>query len=779
MAISKIRPRHASEGRSIAAVLKDRIDYDKNPDKTKGGLLVSSYQCSADTAWQEFALSKQIYEAETGRKRDPEKDVISYLIIQSFKPGEISPEDANKLGYQLALEFTGGQHQFLVATHVDKRHIHCHIEFNSTTLDCTHKFNNYRNTYQTIRKINDRLCREHGLSVIEKPKEKGKHYAEWANGKRGTSWKDAFVSLMNENGVSDYAPACYMQFQSAAKAADAIAEIQTQYSLPEGSIRENTAIMGLAGQSSNESMQNVYGLAAILFIMVLLAGVLMISGSMNSQVAQRTKFFGMMRCIGASRKQVIRFVRLEALNWCKTAIPIGLIVGTVITWAVCALLRYGIGGEFAGTPVFALSPIGLISGAVVGLVTVLLAAQAPAKRAAKVSPMAAVSGNSESIPTTNRSARLILGKVEWTLGVHHATASKKNWFLMTASFSLSIILFLCFSVGLDFARELVPSLRSWQPDITLNGYANALLLEPDLLNEIQEIPHVEDAYGIAYLENVPATSSREGIDHVNLMSYTDYLLDSAADSVVEGDLSAIYGNNGQVMTISNKDNPLQVGDTIQIGGKEVTITCAVSDGVYSSEYSVICSTETFEWLTGETNYSLIGIQLDADADDETIRQINNLVGSDVIFDDLRQGNQEDAATYLAAQFVLYSFLAIIAMITLFNIINSISMSVTARIKQYGAMRAVGMDGGQLSRMITAESFTYAISGLIVGCVAGLLLSRYLHIMLLTRYFGTAWSLPVPLLCIIVLFDFAAAFLAAYAPSKRIRNMAITETINEL
>lgn len=591
--------------------------------------------------------------------------------------------------------------------------------------------------------------------------------------------KDAFVSLMNENGVSDYAPACYMQFQSAAKAADAIAEIQTQYSLPEGSIRENTAIMGLAGQSSNESMQNVYGLAAILFIMVLLAGVLMISGSMNSQVAQRTKFFGMMRCIGASRKQVIRFVRLEALNWCKTAIPIGLIVGTVITWAVCALLRYGIGGEFAGTPVFALSPIGLISGAVVGLVTVLLAAQAPAKRAAKVSPMAAVSGNSESIPTTNRSARLILGKVEWTLGVHHATASKKNWFLMTASFSLSIILFLCFSVGLDFARELVPSLRSWQPDITLNGYANALLLEPDLLNEIQEIPHVEDAYGIAYLENVPATSSREGIDHVNLMSYTDYLLDSAADSVVEGDLSAIYGNNGQVMTISNKDNPLQVGDTIQIGGKEVTITCAVSDGVYSSEYSVICSTETFEWLTGETNYSLIGIQLDADADDETIRQINNLVGSDVIFDDLRQGNQEDAATYLAAQFVLYSFLAIIAMITLFNIINSISMSVTARIKQYGAMRAVGMDGGQLSRMITAESLTYAISGLVVGCVAGLLLSRYLHIMLLTRYFGTTWSLPVPLLCIIFLFDFAAAFLAAYAPSKRIRNMAITETINEL
>ena len=189
MAISKIKPRHASEGRSIAAVLKDQLDYDKNPEKTKGGLLVSSYQCSADTAWQEFTVSKQIYEATTGRRRDPDEDVISYLLIQSFRPGEITPEEANRLGYQLALEFTGGQHQFIVATHIDKHHIHCHIEFNSTTLDCTHKFNNYWNTYKTIRQINDRLCQEHKLSVIKEPKEKGKHYAEWANEKRGSSWK--------------------------------------------------------------------------------------------------------------------------------------------------------------------------------------------------------------------------------------------------------------------------------------------------------------------------------------------------------------------------------------------------------------------------------------------------------------------------------------------------------------------------------------------------------------------------------------------------------------
>ena len=189
MAISKIKPRHASEGRSIAAVLKDRIDYDKNPEKTDGGLLVTGYQCSPETAWQEFTVSKQIYTATTGRKRAPDKDVISYLLIQSFEPGTITPEDANRLGYKLALEFTGGEHQFIVATHVDKKHIHNHIEFNSTTLDCSHKFNNVRNSYIPLRKANDRICQEFGLSIIEEPQEKGKHYAEWAADKRGTSWK--------------------------------------------------------------------------------------------------------------------------------------------------------------------------------------------------------------------------------------------------------------------------------------------------------------------------------------------------------------------------------------------------------------------------------------------------------------------------------------------------------------------------------------------------------------------------------------------------------------
>ena len=321
-------------------------------------------------------------------------------------------------------------------------------------------------------------------------------------------------------------------------------------------------------------------------------------------------------------------------------------------------------------------------------------------------------------------------------------------------------------------------MRSWQPDITLTGYANEQILSPALEDSILSVPGVEHVFGSAYMEKVSAASSSQGSDYVNLISYSEYLLDSAQECLVQGDLSEIHGNSDQVMTVLNKDNPLKVGDIIEIAGQKLKIACAVSDGIYPSEYSVICSQETFARLTGKENYSLIGVQLQENASDESIKKIENLAGRDVIFEDMRERNKQDHATYAASVFIVYSFLAILAMITLFHIINSISMSVTARKKQYGAMRAVGMDRKQLTRMIAAEAFTYTASGLIVGCSTGIPLSWFLHTRLLTRYFGTPWTLPITLIGITVVFGIVSAAAAVYVPAKRICSMEITEAVNE-
>ena len=166
MAATRLIALHKNKGKSVAACLKSRTDYAQNPDKTNKGELVSSYECSPLTADEEFMLSKRQYELMTGRRQ--KSDVIAYQIRQSFKPGEITAEEANKVGYELAMRFTKGKYAFIVATHTDREHIHNHIIYNSTALDSTRKFRDFLLSGLAVQRLSDLICLEHQLSVIEK-----------------------------------------------------------------------------------------------------------------------------------------------------------------------------------------------------------------------------------------------------------------------------------------------------------------------------------------------------------------------------------------------------------------------------------------------------------------------------------------------------------------------------------------------------------------------------------------------------------------------------------
>ena len=165
LAATRLIALHKNKGKSVAACLKSRTDYAQNPDKTQQGELVSSYECSPLTVDEEFMLSKRQYELMTGRRQ--KNDVIAYQIRQSFKPGEITAEEANKVGYELAMRFTKGKYAFIVATHTDREHIHNHIIYNSTALDSTRKFRDFLLSGLAVQRLSDLICLEHQLSVIE------------------------------------------------------------------------------------------------------------------------------------------------------------------------------------------------------------------------------------------------------------------------------------------------------------------------------------------------------------------------------------------------------------------------------------------------------------------------------------------------------------------------------------------------------------------------------------------------------------------------------------
>ena len=201
------------------------------------------------------------------------------------------------------------------------------------------------------------------------------------------------------------------------------------------------------------------------------------------------------------------------------------------------------------------------------------------------------------------------------------------------------------------------------------------------------------------------------------------------------------------------------------------------NGLTNGRITLISSSDTFVRLTGEENYALIMVQTASGATDEDVQAIQTAVGETFNFQDMRDGHT--SGTYTAFVFCVYAFLSIIALVTVLNIVNSISMSVSARMKQYGAMRAVGMDERQVTKMIAAEAATYAVLGCAVGCIIGLPLSKLLYDFLIAEHFPYAvWHFPLGSLFIILLFVFLAAAAAIHAPAKRIRSMPITATIND-
>lgn len=184
-------PLHAGKDRTVGNAISAIIDYVENPIKTDEGRLITCWECNSQIADAEFLYTKQEYIKRTGRIRGAD-DVIAYHLRQSFLPGEITPEEANRLGRELVTRLTRGNHAFIVCTHIDKHHIHNHIIWNSTTLDATKKFRNFMGSSRAVRRLNDTVCVENGYSIVVNPKRHGQSYNKWLGDRKKASRREIF-----------------------------------------------------------------------------------------------------------------------------------------------------------------------------------------------------------------------------------------------------------------------------------------------------------------------------------------------------------------------------------------------------------------------------------------------------------------------------------------------------------------------------------------------------------------------------------------------------------
>ena len=197
MATTRIMPLHIGKGRTESRAISDIIDYVANPHKTDYGRLITGYECDSRIADTEFVIAKRQYIATTGRVRGKD-DVIAYHVRQSFRPGEITPEEANRLGVEFAKRFTKCKHAFLVCTHIDRAHVHNHIIWSSVNLDCDRKFRNFWGSTKAVRHLSDTICIENGLSIIENPNPHSKSYNKWLGDKAKPSHREQLRMMIDQ-----------------------------------------------------------------------------------------------------------------------------------------------------------------------------------------------------------------------------------------------------------------------------------------------------------------------------------------------------------------------------------------------------------------------------------------------------------------------------------------------------------------------------------------------------------------------------------------------------
>ena len=562
---------------------------------------------------------------------------------------------------------------------------------------------------------------------------------------------------------------------------DTISDITDQLSIPETQVISNAPLLSILGQMKGNNASQIYMIAFVLSIIVMLTCVLMISSSLNSNIMQRTEFFGMLRCLGASKKQIIRFVRREGLHWCISAIPIGVIGSIIIVWMLSAVMRIISPARLSYMPVWGISWKSIFVGVVLGLLTVLMAARSPAKKAAHVSPLEAVSGNIHNSVSFRKGVSTRFFKIETALGLHHAHASKKNFILMTGAFAICIVLFLSFTTIIDFMKNAMLPLP-WTPELSIVSEDNTCSIERSLLEEIRQNNAVKLVYGRMFAYNVPAFIKGEN-PNINLISYEEHQFAWAADELSEGALEPVMQDENQVLLVKNETLPVHAGDsiTLTVNNEEKTVTVAgiLADSPMARDAgaeTMICSENTFSKLTGQSGFTILDIQFKWNASEENISEIKSLFNGNIIFTDKLSAVREQRNFYYAFAVLVYGFLSIIVAITVFHIMNTISMSISAKLKQYGAMRAIGMSNRQLMKMIISEAAAYAVTGSIVGCILGVPMHMVIFLSLITTFWGIPWTVPFAGLGTIIGIILITTFFAVRGPVRRIRSLSIINTI---
>jgi putative ABC transport system permease protein len=624
---------------------------------------------------------------------------------------------------------------------------------------------------------------------------------------------DEGKQLLNTDKVS-----VFMQVKDGIDIDKFVQNIAKDQNIDQKSISKHTGLLTALGRSDSSYAKSIYLVGGFLALLVIFSSIMMIYNSFNISVTQRVRQFGLLRAMGATPKQIRKIVRSEAVFVSLFGVLPGLLLGVIVTTCLILFLRYTVPEVFPPEgPIFYLSWISLLIGAVTGVLSTIVSALAPARKAGKVSPVEAMAVTSGKA-IKKKSASGITTKiipVEAALALRRVTSRKRSLILTALSLSFGILLILSFNPVTSMLHEgssqnydlgdmyvMSSGLNDYVPDSIMASLPKVSGIKDVFPKRIAAVDATFDysllgsdykeAVDSGYWQRVSKNSDGKvkAPSKSTMIGITDNDLLTLKSKLVFGDIDPqqLDHENGVIMTLTPQslvnNGDLRPGDYIYIGSEKLKI-CAVikKDGLMfvGSENPFVgfyTTNKVFEkYSSSKPNLVTMTLKNGSDSD-LVFNQVKNLTSGIKNIQAVNQHESKDMADKLnlVGNVFIYGFIAVIALIGILNIINTMSTNVLVRTREIGLLRAGGMTMGQVTTMISGEAVVYGILALIIGLAAGIPLEHYFYDMMVKQIYSIPWSLPWNLIIVSSVITFVAVMISIISPLRHIKRIMITQAV---
>ena len=549
---------------------------------------------------------------------------------------------------------------------------------------------------------------------------------------------------------------------------------------------------------SENTMVTIMMILSIVVIIIIVTSVFCIRNSFNISITEKTKLFGMLSSIGATKKQIKKTVLLEGFYLALIGIPLGILSGSLASFILAKVLDNLIGSFLFNNGsgfVFKMSPIIIILSMLLSSVTIYFSVIKASRRASKINPIEAIRNNNEiKINSKKLKCPSIINKVFKTSGVvayKNLARSRKKYRTTVISIVVSITTFLTMSSFVYYGNSYTKTFyNDYRYDIMVN--ISKSLEDPSLITSLDNIEYansifrsrnsyvLDDAYlssfGKKIMDGETINIRFVGLNDADFKRYVESLnlnYNKMRDKIILNDQHASYDDDGK-MTMKRLYE-YKKGDSITLNNIKMTIGSVTESspiGINYLEYTGLFVINKDYY--NELDYKLESIAIKSSNSEQLEQDINNL-GLHVVVDNVSKRAKEEKSMILTYSIFLYGFITVITLIGITNIFNTITSNIKLRQKEFAIFKSIGMTKKEFNRMINLETLFYSAKSLFYGIILGTI-GSYLIYKAFSNSYDYGFILPVKEILISSIVVCILIFTIMHYSISKINKQNIIETI---